>query len=182
VSRRGKQTDLRPALDAMMRRLDRGSGGAYTAARILSAWGRAADGVVSAHTTGAHVREGALVVYVDGNSWATHFSAMGEQYRVAVNEELGEELISTVRFVVSRKVADEHKIRSAEQETEDFYRADETASVSLTDIELDQVRSSVAEIPDAELREAVLRATVKDLEWKKGLAAQNGRETRREGF
>lgn len=182
MSRRGRQTDLKPALDAMMRKLDRGSGGSYTTARILSAWGHVADGVVSSHTTGAHVREGALVVYVDGNSWATHFSAMGEQYRVAVNAELGEELISTVRFVVSRKVADEHKIRAAEQETEDFYRADETASVGLSELELDQVRASVAEIPDAELREAVLRATVKDLEWKKGLAGQNGRETRREGF
>jgi hypothetical protein len=45
-----------------------------------------------------------------------------------------------------------------------------------------QIESSVAEIPDAELREAVLRATVKDMEWKKGLAAKNESQERPQGF
>jgi hypothetical protein len=182
VSRKGKSTDLSPALNSILRRLDRGSGGAYAAARVLAAWGHVADGVISAHTTGAYVREGVLIVYVDGNSWATHFTAMSEQYRIALNEELGQDLISAVRFIVSRKVADEHKLRQSESETEDFYRADTVEPVALTPVELDQIRASVAEIPDEKLREAVLRATVKDLEWKKGLELENGPQERRESF
>jgi hypothetical protein len=173
VKRIGKQTDLGPALDSMVRRLDRKSRGAYEAARIISAWQSVTDGVISAHTTGAYVRDGALVVYVDGNSWATHFTAMSETYRKAVNEKIGKDLISSVRFVVSRKVAVEHQLNQYARETEEFYAADRVASVPLTELEMAQIRASVAEIPDAELREAVLRATVRDLEWKKGLAAQN---------
>jgi hypothetical protein len=106
---------------------------------------------------------------------------MSEQYRTALNKELGQDLISAVRFVVSRKVADEHKLRRDERETDDFYRADDVEAVPLTALELDQIRASVADIPDEKLREAVLRATVKDLEWKKGLSAENGPQERREG-
>jgi len=35
--------------------------------------------------------------------------------------------------------------------------------------------------PAIQVLEAVLRATVKDLEWKKGIAARNSRERPREG-
>jgi len=174
MKRFGKQTRLGTALDATLRRLDRKGRGASASARALMAWQAVASGVMSAHTTGAHLREGVLIVYVDGNSWATHFSAMSEQYRKAVNEALGQELVSGVRFIVSRKVADEHRLRQAEEETEEFYGEDIAQPVPLNEIELAQIRASVAEIPDAELREAVLRATVKDLEWKKGGSAGNG--------
>jgi hypothetical protein len=173
VKRHGRQTDLGPALDGVLRRLDRKSGGAYTSARVLFAWDRVAGEGIAKHTTGAHLRDGVLVVYVDNNTWATQYTAMAERYRVSVNTELGEELVSSLRFVVSRKVADAHKLHRAEAELEDFYREDDVPSVPLTPTERAQVESSVAEIPDAELREAVLRATVKDLEWKKGLAIKN---------
>jgi hypothetical protein len=146
------------------------------------AWDLVADGVVSSHTTGAHLREGILIVYVDGNSWATHFTAMSEQYRRALNEALGRELVSGMRFVVSRKVAEQHRLRRNEEETEEFYQRDSIDPMPLSDEELAQVRASVAEIPDGELREAVLRATVKDLEWKKALDAQTGLPAARESF
>jgi hypothetical protein len=181
MSRRGRQTDLSPALDAVIRRLDRKNHGGFTAARVMTAWGRAATGMVAGHTTGVHLRDGVLIVYVDGNSWATHFAAAAEQYRVAVNAELGEELVEAVRFVVSRKVADEHKLRKAEEETEEFYAKDEVDPIPLTDVELSQIQASVAEIPDEGLRQAVYRATVKDLEWKKGLQSQNGPQTTPDG-
>jgi hypothetical protein len=87
-----------------------------------------------------------------------------------------------MRFIVSRKVADEHKLKSAERDTENFYRADDVEPIPLSARELEQVRSSVGDIPDEELREAVLKATVKDLEWKKGLAAMNGPQERPQSF
>ena len=174
MRRRGKQVEIGAALDALTRRLDRKGGGAYTAARVTTAWSRVAQGMVAAHTTGACLSDGILVVYVDGNAWATHLTAAAEQYRTAVNDELGDELVTGLRFVVSRKVAQEHRLRSDEQETLDPGRGERVPSVALSETELAQVRVSVEEIPDEELRAAVLRATVKDLEWKKGLAEANG--------
>jgi hypothetical protein len=180
VKRFGKQIKLGPALDATLRRLDRKGHSASASARVIMAWQSVAKGVISAHTTGAHMREGVLIVYVDGNSWATHFSAMSEQYRKAVNEALGQELVSGLRFIVSRKVTDEHRLKHAEEDAEEFYSKDPSQPVPLTDLELAQIRASVAEIPDAELREAVLRATVKDLEWKKGVSEGNVSPARRQ--
>ncbi len=171
MKRRGRQTELKPALDSIVKRLDRRGTGAYAAARVSEAWQRAAQGIAVSHTTGAYLRDRVLIVYVDGNSWATHFSAAAEQYRVAINKELGEELVGEVRFTVSRKVAEEHRLRRIEEQTEEFYGEDKVAPVPLTQTEIDQIRASVAEIPDEELRTAVFRATVKDLEWKKGLSS-----------
>ncbi len=72
-------------------------------------------------------------------------------------------------------------LEARELETEEFYKEDDVEPVPLTDRERAQVEASVGAIPDEELREAVLRATVKDLEWKKGIAERNSRETPREG-
>lgn len=166
----------------MIKRLDRKSHGGYAAARAVSAWERVAVGIISAHTTGTHLRDGVLVVYVDGNSWATHFTAEAERYRAAVNQELGEELVESVRFIVSKRVSAEHRLKREEADTIDFYSADEVASVPLSQTEILQIESSVASIPDEELRQAVYRATVKDLEWKKGLATQNGPQATSDGL
>ena len=180
MRRRGTQARLGEEMEKTLRQLDRKNEGAYTAARAISAWRDVAGESMSKHTTGAHLRGRELVVYVDNHVWAAEYTAMAERYRTAVNQALGQELVSGLRFVVSRRVAEEHRIQEAERDTEQFYAEDDVASIPLTEVELAQVKMSVAEIPDAELREAVLRATVKDLEWKKGLsarnAAQNGRE------
>ena len=181
MRRQGKQTGLGSALDGVMRRLDRKNGGAYTAARVMLAWDAIAGEGIAKHTTGAHLRDRILIVYVDNNTWATEYTAMAEQYRRSINENLGEDLVSGLRFTVSRKVAEEHRLRRAEIELDEFYREDDVPSIPLTANERAQIESSVAEIPDAGLREAVLRATVKDLEWKKGLATKNESQERPQG-
>jgi hypothetical protein len=119
-------------------------------------------------------------VYVDSAAWATELSAMSERYRGAINEEIGEELVREIRFTVSKKVAEQHRIIQEIQETDDFYKQDDVPSIPLSASELMQVEDSVTSIADPELREAVLRATVKDLEWKKGIAARNSRQEPRE--
>jgi hypothetical protein len=171
----GKQTELGQALNGLVRRLDRKGKGAYSSARVGSAWIEVAGPMVAAHTTGAHLREGTLVVFVDSSIWATELTAMAEQYRTSINEKLGEDLVSTVRFTVSRKVQEAHRLSGQEADTEEFYKEDDVEPVPLEQTELAQIEASVANIPDAELREAVLRATVRDIEWKKGVARQNGR-------
>jgi hypothetical protein len=166
--RRERETPLADALAAYVRKLDRG-GGHLVAARVTEAWPRAAGHDIARHTAGVFLREGELVVYVDSSVWATELTALGEQLRKSLNETLGQELVRTIRFTVSRKVHEERQRERAEQETEDFYAEDLVEPVPLTDAEIEQVGRSAAVIKDESLREAAIRATVKDLEWKRGL-------------
>jgi hypothetical protein len=139
--------------------------------------------MVASHSTGARLGDGILVVLVDGNSWATHFAASSEQYRAALNKELGEELVSGIRFTVSKRAVQESVARNAHPAAENEDAGEnEVVPVPLSETELAQVAASVNRIPNAELRTAVLRATVKDLEWKKGLSARNGASASREGL
>lgn len=181
MSRKGKIHPLGQGLSQLIGRLDRKSGGAYTQARVGILWQEIAGPMVTGHTTGAHLRDGTLVIYVDGPAWATELTAMSETYRKRINEELGKNVVRFMRFTVSRKVAEEFRLRRTELDDEEFYFQDVVDSVSLSKTERDQVVASTECIPDEKLREAAVRATVADLEWKKGLAARNARETAREG-
>jgi hypothetical protein len=180
--RTGKATSLGNALEGITRRLDRKSGGSFSSARVSRAWSAVAGNMVVGHTTGAHLRDGVLVVYVDKPAWATELSAMSERYRKSINEEVGEELVSKVTFTVSKKVAQAHRLAQAEADTEAFYKADDVDSVPLDPAELAQVQSSASEIPDEKLREAAIRATVKHLEWKKGIERRNSRQKPSDGL
>jgi hypothetical protein len=180
TKRRGKSVGLGNALGGIVDRLDRKTGGAGTQAKIVRLWEETAGPIVTAHTTGVHLRDGVLVVYVDSNARATDMAALSEIYRTALNSGLGKNAISKVAFTVSRKVMDEMKLVSAAADLDDFYREDNVESVPLSETERAQVEASAASIPDEKLREAVLRATVSDLEWKKGIAARNSREAARD--
>jgi hypothetical protein len=182
MKRRGRQTQLGTSLQGMIGRLDRRGEGGAASALAGAAWLSIVGSTVQAHTTGAYMREGTLIVYVDSPAWSTELSAMSERYRTALNEEIGQELVREMRFSVSRKVIEQHRIVAVEKERDDFYKEDNVPSVPLSSSERAQVEASVEAIPDLELREAVLRATVKDLEWKRGIAARNSREEPREGL
>jgi len=181
MSRKGKTRPLAAGLTQLIGRLDRNAGGAYTQARVGILWQELAGPMVTGHTTGAHLRDGTLVIYVDGPAWATELTAMSETYRKRINTELGKNAVNNIRFTVSKKVAEEFRLRRTELEDEEFYLQDVVDSVPLTKIERAQVEASTECIPDEKLREAAVRATVADLEWKKGIAARNARETARDG-
>ena len=179
--RRGKVSSLENGLTSLMRKMDSRSGGAFTQARIGMLWQEIAGPQVMSHTTGAHLRDGVLVVYVDGPAWATELTAMAEVYRKALNKELGKNLVRKMMFTVSRKVAEEFRLRTSETADKEFYTQDVVDSIPLTETERAQVVASAQSIPDEELRTAAVRATIKDLEWKKGLAERNSREAARQG-
>lgn len=181
MSRKGKQRPLGQGLSQLIQRLDRKSGGGYTQARIGVLWQELAGPIVTGHTTGAHLRDGTLVIYVDGPAWATELTAMSETYRKRINEDIGKNVVRSIRFTVSRKVAEEFRLKKIELEDEEFYLQDVVDSVPLTKTEREQVEASAECIPDEQLREAAVRATVADLEWKKGMASRNARETARDG-
>jgi len=169
MSRRGKSVDLSSSLDRLMRRLDRKSGGGLQQTRAAQAWYSIVGDSVSSHTTGAHLRDGEMVIYVDSPVWATELSALSEEYRTRINAELGQDSVRAMRFVVSRKVGEQRRIERVEGEIASFYSQDKVESVRLTEAELAQVEASAAQIEDEGLRRAVIAATVADLEWKKGL-------------
>lgn len=172
MRRRASETPLGAALSAYVRRLDRG-GGHLASARVTEAWPQAVGADIARHTAGIFLREGELVVYVDSPVWATELTALAEPLRKALNTTLGEELVRATRFTVSKKVSSERQRERHEQETEDFYAEDKVEPVPLGKAEVEQVRKSASVIKDEELREAAIRATVKDLEWKRGLARRN---------
>jgi hypothetical protein len=180
MKRRGRQTQLGASLQGMLARLDRKGAGGAASALAGAAWLSIVGPTVQSHTTGAYMREGTLIVYVDSPAWATELTAMSERYRTALNEEIGQELVREIRFTVSRKVVDQHRIVALEKEADDFYKEDDVPPVPLGPAEMAQLEASVAAIQDPELRETVLRATVKDLEWKRGITARNSREEPRE--
>jgi len=182
VKRHGKQSQLSTSLGALVRKLDKKGGGAYLQTRAAQAWHRIAGPAVCAHTTGAHVRSGEMIVFVDSALWATELSALSEHYRTSINQELGQDLVTSVRFTVSRKVSTEKRIEEIEKTSSDHLTEDKVDPVRLSDRELAQIEASVASIQDDGLRRAVLRATVADLEWKKGLKARKDRETPREAL
>lgn len=175
MTRKGRSSTLDLGLASLIKRMDSKSGGAYTQARIGVLWQEVAGPQVTAHTTGAHLQDETLVIYVDGPAWATELTAMAETYRIALNSELKRNLVKRMRFIVSRKVAVEHQLHKVASQDKAFYTQDVVDSVPLTPIERAQVVSSAECIPDDDLREAAIRATIKDLEWKKGLADRNSR-------
>jgi hypothetical protein len=175
-----RATDLSAGLDRLSKRLNK-SGGGLRQIRVHQAWQTVAGPTVVGHTTGAHLRAAELVVYVDSPVWATELSALREHYREALNASLGEDLVTTVRFSVSRKVDASARLVHAESEREQEEKVDVVSSVRLSAQERAQVEASASVIVDEELREAVVRATVADLEWKKGISAAKSSETPRGG-
>jgi len=168
VSARGREIRLGDALGPLVRKMDRGGG--MAAARVAEEWPEAAGSEIARHTAGVFLRKGELVVYVDSPVWATELSALHETLRDALNTRLGQELVSIIRFTVSRKVEEQRTRLEAEASVKESYTEDVVESVPLTETEVEQVRSSASVIRDERLREVVVRATIKDLEWKHGIA------------
>jgi hypothetical protein len=158
------------AARGVLQGLDRG--GNIERARAVAAWREIAGAEVSAHAMGYAMRDGELVVYVDGPAWATELSALSEQYRAGVNRELGKELVSTMRFAVSKKVSEERAWEEARAREEADARHELIEPVPASPQELSQIEAMAAQIHAAALREAAVRAAVRGLEWRKGMAAR----------
>lgn len=164
---RGDATDIAAALRKLTDRLDRRSGAARKQARLNQVWASVAGPTVGLHTGRVHERAGELIVDTDSPAWATELQALAETYRQAINTELGQETVKTIRFTVSRRVQELRQGESAERSLQGP-RPDNRQRGKLTENELAQVVASAEAIPNEKVREAVIRATVADLEWKKG--------------
>ncbi len=135
---------------------------------MARAWEATAGPTVSEHTTGVFLRSGELNVQVDSSVWAAELAALAGPYIDALNTYLGEETVRTIRFTVSRRVAQSRREETARQEIAEFYRSDPSKAFPLTPIERAQVEASASVIDDEELREAAIKATIASMEWRKG--------------
>lgn len=138
-------------------------------ALAIDAWPAVVGDEVARHTRSFALRDDhELVVHVDSAAWANQLSLMADDIRLRLNAHLGENAVRSLRFTVSRKVAEHRAIGALETDTETYYAPEPQTSIALDDVELEQARHVAAAIRDPELRERALKAMVKDLEQKKG--------------
>lgn len=167
MARLKKTVTLGEIAPNVLKRADK-SGRRY-GAMAIDAWPAVVGDEIARHTRSFALRDDhELVVYVDGAAWANQLSLMADDIQHRLNAHLGENAVRSLRFTVSRKVA-EHTAREAiETTTEEFYAPELQTPVVLDTVELEQARHVAAAIRDPGLRELALKAMVKDLEQKKG--------------
>lgn len=163
---RGSGQQLGPLLNAVSRALGGDDPLRMRNLRVAALWDQVAGEVVASHTADAHLRRGEYVVYVDSPAWANDLAAMSEMYREALNEAMGKEVVTSVRFEVNRGPFKKRVSLAREKERENVVEPD---PVALTSEERAQLERSVAAIDDETLRNAVLRAAIADLERQKGI-------------
>lgn len=165
--------------DALLRAAD--PRGRRFSASLIQAWERIAGPEVAKHSVGGAMREGELLVYVDTPAWANELTLMSEQYRQRLNEELGKELVKSLRFTVSRRTSEARERDAEEAGTAEAYRVKRVEPVPLTATELAQVEFAAAPVKDEGLRKAATSAMIRHLEWQKGRRAAKRREAAAEG-
>lgn len=142
-------------------------------ARVVTAWNAICGEIVSNHTRGVAFRDGELVVSVDSPAWANELSVMADSFRSALAAHLGQDLVRSIRFTVSRRVQADKTREAAERDVEEFYKPDDVMRMELSDVERDQAAYVSQAIPDERLREIALRVMITDLEWKKAVRTRS---------
>ena len=165
-----RRTTAGDAARRILGRLDKG--GHMERARAVSAWREVAGAEVAGHAMGAAMRGDELIVYVDSPVWASELSALSEHYREAMNGLLGQEMVRTLRFTVSRKVSEERAWEAARAAEFEAARPERAEPVSLDPGEREDIERMAEAIHDERLREAAIRAATADLEWRKGVEAR----------
>lgn len=175
MKRLGTSENVSSIAEGMLGGLDR-TGEGRERARVVSAWRIVAGAEVFAHARGFVLRDGELVIFVDSPVWANELSMLAEHYRLAVNERVGKEAVGSMRFAVSRRVAEELDQDRLDEASVAEKERDKVEPIPATAVEREQVRQLAASIKNAELREAVIAAAMAHLQWRKGIEARNEAE------
>jgi hypothetical protein len=101
---------------------------------------------------------------------------LSEHYRAAVNERLGKEVVSSMRFAVSKRVAEDRSIESEDAAAEESLAREQAAPVPLTQTEHEQLALMASAVKSERLRETVIAAATAHLQWRKGIEARNAAE------
>lgn len=149
--------------------------------RAALVWEQIAGPEVARHTVAAGVREGELTVHVDSAAWAHQLDMMKDRYLESVRSEIGDGVVRSVRFTVSRRVAQERTEAAQVILVSEFYKPEPDPSIPLSDTERQQAEYVAGAVTDEGLREAALRVMIKDLEWKKGVRLRRESQARSGG-
>ncbi len=93
---------------------------------------------------------------------------MAEELKERINTAVGQDLVGSIRFTVSRDVRSNREESVNLQEIQRGYGGEKVTPEPLTPEERAAIERSVAVISNEGLRDAARRATIRDLEWKKG--------------
>jgi hypothetical protein len=122
---------------------------------------------------GIALRQGLMSVHVDSHVWATELTLLSEELKDRLNAALGEGAVREMRFTVSRKVNDARAVASEEECTRRRYGGERVRPAELTTSEIEAIRKQARTIESPDLRDAAVRAQIRDLEVKKARDAQN---------
>lgn len=173
AERRGKSVRLGDALGDLVRTADRSGG--LSRARASEVWDEVVGPEIARHTVSLAMRRGELLVHVDSHAWAAQLGLLAEDLSDRINSVLGETLVGSIRFTVSREVRDRRQQEREEDDARTGYGGERVEPSPLTEEEMDAVEASVAAIGSDSLRQAALEATKRDLEVKKGRERGNDR-------
>jgi hypothetical protein len=115
-------------------------------------------------------------VFVDSHAWASDLSLMSEHYLAALQSGAGKDVVTSLRFAVSRKVTQDKQREDEDLEGFEAAHASLVEPGQVTETERQQLKMMAAGIHDTELREAVIAAAIAQLEWRKGIEATNEAE------
>lgn len=165
VARHRKTERIGDVTGALVHRID--PAGKRHSGDVVMAWKKAAGDEIARHTSGVAFRDGELVVSVDSPAWANELVLMTDRLKGALNDQLGQNLVRSIRFTVSRRVSLQQKEEALENERDAYYDPDPVTPAPLSSTERDQAAFAAAAVKDERLRETALRVMIKDLEWKK---------------
>jgi hypothetical protein len=164
---------------SLIRASDRSGG--LLKARATEVWEEVVGADIASHTVGMGVKAGELNVHVDSHAWAAQLTLMAEELRERVNEALGENAVSSIRFTVSRAVAEERLQKTSEAEARRRYGGECVKPVPLSAEERREIEEAAAVIESERVREAAIRARMRDRELKRGRERHSSTEGPPEG-
>jgi hypothetical protein len=179
AERKGRTVRVGEALRSLIRASDRGGG--LLKARATEVWEDVVGADIASHTVGMGVRAGELNVHVDSHAWATQLTLMAEDLRERVNQALGENAVRSIRFTVSRAVAEDRLQKTSELDARRRYGGERVEPAALSAEERRQIEEAAAVIESESVREAAIRAQVRDLELKRGRESRSSAEAPPEG-
>jgi predicted nucleic acid-binding Zn ribbon protein len=124
----------------------------------LAYWDRVVGPQAAAATEPDAVRQGVLFVRTKSSSWSQELSFLKARIITELNKTIGRPVIREIVFRA------QGISKQPPEQTPEHPTPDEIAKVKLTDSEaeaLDRDLKSIAEIPDARIREAALRHAVR---------------------
>jgi hypothetical protein len=168
--RKGRTVRLGDVVGGLVRPSDRRGG--LLKARAAEMWPEIAGPEIAKHTVGMGVRSGELNVHVDSHAWATQLALLAEELRGRLNSALGEEAVRSIRFTVSRAVGDARTGEDAEANARRRYGGERVEPEPLSEAEVRQIAEEARGIENEALREAAIRARMRDREVKKAREAR----------